>query len=367
MHHSGVLFELFIILAAAVIAVPLAQRLRANSIIGFLIGGLVIGPFGLHLISSNKDISTVAELGVVFLLFMIGLELSRERLRVIGGKFAALGVLQIGLTMIALFACLFLFDNDLPASLVIGGALALSSTAIILKQLSDDHQLHTRFGRAALAVLLLQDVAVGPFLIMVQAAGKAGTETSPWISILSGIGAVAALLLAGRYLLRPMFRAIAALKNPELFAIGTLFAVLAASTLTEMAGLSMALGAFIAGVMLAETEFRHQIEADIAPFRGVFLSLFFMSVGMSVDVSVVYHNALVIVLGVVALIVIKAIVLLILSIALGFHRSTAIRVGLSLAGGGEFAFVMFTLAAQNGAISPDLAPFWCRSSQFRWV
>lgn len=355
MHHSGVLFELFIILAAAVIAVPLAQRLRANSIIGFLIGGLVIGPFGLHLISSNKDISTVAELGVVFLLFMIGLELSRERLRVIGGKFAALGVLQIGLTMIALFACLFLFDNDLPASLVIGGALALSSTAIILKQLSDDHQLHTRFGRAALAVLLLQDVAVGPFLIMVQAAGKAGTETSPWISILSGIGAVALLLLAGRYLLRPMFRAIAALKNPELFAIGTLFAVLAASTLTEMAGLSMALGAFIAGVMLAETEFRHQIEADIAPFRGVFLSLFFMSVGMSVDVSVVYHNALVIVLGVVALIVIKAIVLLILSIALGFHRSTAIRVGLSLAGGGEFAFVMFTLAAQNGAISPDLA------------
>ncbi|MCC4239488.1 cation:proton antiporter domain-containing protein [Thalassospira povalilytica] len=354
MHHS-VLFELFLILAAAVVAVPIAHRLRANSIIGFLIGGFCIGPFGFGLITEREDISTVAELGVVFLLFMIGLELSRERLRVIGGRFAALGLLQILVSMAAIMGVLALLDLPLAASLVIAGALALSSTAIILKQLSDDRQLNTRFGRAALAILLVQDVAVGPFLIMVQAAGNAGTETSPWISILLGFGSVALLLVAGRYLLPHLFRYIASLKNPELFAIGTLFVVLAASTLTEVSGLSMALGAFIAGVMLAETEFRHQIEADIAPFRGVFLSLFFMSVGMSVNANVVYEQFGSVLLWLIALLLIKTAVLFVLSLAIRFERGSALRVAMSLAAGGEFAFVMFALAAQNGAIPRDLA------------
>ena len=354
MHHS-VLFELFLILTAAIIAVPIAHKLRANSIIGFLIGGFFIGPFGFGLISEREDISTVAELGVVFLLFMIGLELSRERLRVIGGRFAALGLFQILVSMLALLGLMIVMEFALPTALVIAGALALSSTAIILKQLSDDRQLNTRFGRAALAILLLQDVAVGPFLIMVQAAGDAGTETSPWISILLGFGAVALLLLVGRYLLPRLFRYIASLKNPELFAIGTLFVVLAASTLTEVSGLSMALGAFIAGVMLAETEFRHQIEADIATFRGVFLSLFFMSVGMSVNVDVVYNEFGTIMMWLGLLLVIKTAVLFVLARAIKFETGSAIRVALSLAAGGEFAFVMFALAAQNGAVPLDIA------------
>lgn len=354
MHHS-VLFELFLILTAAVVAVPIAHRLRANSIIGFLIGGFFIGPFGLGLITEREDISTVAELGVVFLLFMIGLELSRERLRVIGGRFAALGLMQILVSMAALLGVLAMMDMALPTALVIAGALALSSTAIILKQLSDDRQLNTRFGRAALAILLLQDVAVGPFLIMVQAAGNAGTETSPWISILLGFGAVALLLLIGRFVLPRMYRYIATLKNPELFAIVTLFVVLAASTLTEVSGLSMALGAFIAGVMLAETEFRHQIEADIAPFRGVFLSLFFMSVGMSVNANVLWDQLGSVVFWLIMLITIKTAVLFILARAVRFETGSALRVALSLAAGGEFAFVMFALAAQNGAIPFDLA------------
>ena len=354
MHHS-VLFELFLILTAAVVAVPIAHRLRANSIIGFLIGGFFIGPFGLGLITEREDISTVAELGVVFLLFMIGLELSRERLRLIGGRFAALGLMQILVSMAALLGVLAMMDMALPTALVIAGALALSSTAIILKQLSDDRQLNTRFGRAALAILLLQDVAVGPFLIMVQAAGNAGTETSPWISILLGFGAVALLLLIGRFVLPRMYRYIATLKNPELFAIVTLFVVLAASTLTEVSGLSMALGAFIAGVMLAETEFRHQIEADIAPFRGVFLSLFFMSVGMSVNANVLWDQLGSVVFWLIMLITIKTAVLFILARAVRFETGSALRVALSLAAGGEFAFVMFALAAQNGAIPFDLA------------
>lgn len=354
MHHS-VLFELFLILTAAIIAVPIAHKLRANSIIGFLIGGFFIGPFGFGLISEREDISTVAELGVVFLLFMIGLELSRDRLRVIGGRFAGLGVLQILVSMAALLGLLVVMEFPLPTALVIAGALALSSTAIILKQLSDDKQLNTRFGRAALAILLLQDVAVGPFLIMVQAAGDAGTETSPWMSILLGFGSVALLLLVGRYVLPRLFRYIASLKNPELFAIGTLFVVLAASTLTEVSGLSMALGAFIAGVMLAETEFRHQIEADISPFRGVFLSLFFMSVGMSVDADVVYNEFGTIVMWLVLLLVIKTAVLFVLARAIRFETGLAIRVAMSLAAGGEFAFVMFALAAQNGAVQLEMA------------
>ena len=354
MHHS-VLFELFLILAAAIIAVPIAHKLRANSIIGFLIGGFCIGPFGFGLITEREDISTVAELGVVFLLFMIGLELSRERLRVIGGRFAALGLLQILVSMAALLGVLIVMKLALPTALVIAGALALSSTAIILKQLSDDRQLNTRFGRAALAILLMQDVAVGPFLIMVQAAGNAGTETSPWISILLGFGSVALLLLVGRYLLPRLFRYIASLKNPELFAIGTLFVVLAASTLTEVSGLSMALGAFIAGVMLAETEFRHQIEADIAPFRGVFLSLFFMSVGMSVNSDVVYNQFGSIVMWLALLLTIKTAVLFVLARVMRFETGSAIRVALSLAAGGEFAFVMLALAAQNGAVPIDIA------------
>ncbi len=354
MHHS-VLFELFLILTAAIIAVPIAHKLRANSIIGFLIGGFFIGPFGFGLISEREDISTVAELGVVFLLFMIGLALSRDRLRVIGGRFAGLGVLQILVSMAALLGLLVVMEFPLPTALVIAGALALSSTAIILKQLSDDKQLNTRFGRAALAILLLQDVAVGPFLIMVQAAGDAGTETSPWMSILLGFGSVALLLLVGRYVLPRLFRYIASLKNPELFAIGTLFVVLAASTLTEVSGLSMALGAFIAGVMLAETEFRHQIEADISPFRGVFLSLFFMSVGMSVDADVVYNEFGTIVMWLVLLLVIKTAVLFVLARAIRFETGLAIRVAMSLAAGGEFAFVMFALAAQNGAVPLEMA------------
>ncbi|MBC05552.1 cation:proton antiporter [Thalassospira sp.] len=354
MHHS-VLFELFLILTAAIIAVPIAHKLRANSIIGFLIGGFFIGPFGFGLIAEREDISTVAELGVVFLLFMIGLELSRDRLRVIGGRFAGLGLLQILVSMAALLGLLVAMEFALPTALVIAGALALSSTAIILKQLSDDRQLNTRFGRAALAILLLQDVAVGPFLIMVQAAGDAGTETSPWMSILLGFGSVALLLLVGRYVLPRLFRYIASLKNPELFAIGTLFVVLAASTLTEVSGLSMALGAFIAGVMLAETEFRHQIEADISPFRGVFLSLFFMSVGMSVDADVVYNEFGSIVMWLVLLLAIKTAVLFGLARAMRFETGLAIRVGMSLAAGGEFAFVMFALAAQNGAVPLDVA------------
>lgn len=354
MHHS-VLIELFILLTAAIIAVPIAHRLRANSIIGFLVAGFCIGPFGLGLIAEREDISTVAELGVVFLLFMIGLELSRERLRVIGGRFAVLGLFQILVSMAALMGVLVFLDLPLATSLVIAGALALSSTAIILKQLSDDRQLHTRFGRAALAILLMQDVAVGPFLIMVQAAGNAGTETSPWVSILVGIGAVGLLLLVGRYLLPRLFRYIASLKNPELFAIGTLFVVLAASTLTEVAGLSMALGAFIAGVMLAETEFRHQIEADIAPFRGVFLSLFFMSVGMSVDANVVFNEFVAILVWLVTLIAIKTAVLFVLSRFAKLEKGSALRVGLSLSAGGEFAFVMFAIAAQNGAVPVDIA------------
>jgi|TARA_R110002072_G_scaffold98537_2_gene216773 CPA2 family monovalent cation:H+ antiporter-2 len=353
MHH-GVLFELFLILTAAVIAVPLAHRLRANSIIGFLIGGFCIGPFGFGLINERQDIATVAELGVVFLLFMIGLELSRERLRVIGGRFAVLGLFQIGVSMAVLFAGLAVLGFSVPSAVVIAGALALSSTAIILKQLSDDKQLHTKFGRAALAILLIQDVAVGPFLIMVQAAGDAGTETSPWVSILTGIGAVCVLLLVGRYLLPRLFRYIALLKNPELFAIGTLFVVLAASTLTEVAGLSMALGAFIAGVMLAETEFRHQIEADITPFRGVFLSLFFMSVGMSVNADIVFTQFGTIVIWLIALIGTKTGLLFVLALMARFEKGSALRVGMSLAAGGEFAFVMLALAAQNGAIAPDL-------------
>lgn len=353
--HPSVLFELFLILTAAVVAVPIAHRLRANSIIGFLIGGFCIGPFGFGLITERENIATVAELGVVFLLFMIGLELSRERLRVIGGRFAALGLLQILVTMAAIIGVLALSGLPLAASLVIAGALALSSTAIILKQLSDDRQLNTRFGRAALAILLVQDVAVGPFLIMVQAAGNAGTETSPWISILLGFGSVALLLVLGRYLLPTLFRYIASLKNPELFAIGTLFVVLAASTLTELSGLSMALGAFIAGVMLAETEFRHQIEADIAPFRGVFLSLFFMSVGMSVNANVVIGQFGSVILWLIGLLVIKTAVLFVLSRAIQFEQGAALRVAMSLAAGGEFAFVMFALAAQNGAIPGDLA------------
>lgn len=353
MHH-GVLFELFLILTAAVIAVPLAHRLRANSIIGFLIGGFCIGPFGFGLINDLQDIATVAELGVVFLLFMIGLELSRERLRVIGGRFAVLGLFQISVSMAVLFAGLAVLGFSVPSAVVIAGALALSSTAIILKQLSDDKQLHTKFGRAALAILLIQDVAVGPFLIMVQAAGDAGTETSPWISILTGIGAVGILLLVGRYVLPRLFRYIASLKNPEMFAIGTLFVVLAASTLTELAGLSMALGAFIAGVMLAETEFRHQIEADIIPFRGVFLSLFFMTVGMSVNADIVFAQFGTIMLWLIALLGAKTAVLFVLALMARFEKGSAIRVGMSLAAGGEFAFVMLALAAQNGAVSSDL-------------
>lgn len=348
--------DALVFLLAAVIVVPLFQRLKANPVIGYLVAGALIGPFGFALISEVEGSHRLAEYGIVFMLFLIGLELSLERLKAMARYVFGLGLAQVAITGSVLAAGALLLGANYGQAAVIGGALALSSTAFALQILTDRGELHTRLGRIVLAVLLMQDLAVVPGIAVVTALGQEADQLA-WSLTLAALKALAAMVLllgVGRLVLRPLYRLIAAANSPELFAAATLLVVLGTAYATEQAGLSMALGAFLSGLTLAGTEFRHQIEADVKPIRGILLSLFFISVGMLIDPKIVVAQLPSILAVVAALVTVKAAILVMLTRLSGVGWPLSVNVGLHLAEGGEFAFVLFSLAMTAGVIDDGL-------------
>lgn len=369
--QSGIpyLREALIFLAAAGIAVPLLSRLKVSPVLGYLLIGGLIGPYGLGLlvgdypalshavISDIEGVRGLAEIGVVFLMFMIGLELSLNRLWSSRRLVFGMGSLQIAATASLIAWLATLFGAETRSALVIGAALSLSSTAIVMQILVNGRRQALPVGRTGFAILLMQDLAVVPILFMVGVlAVPGGQGLVAGLALALGKAALAIVIIyvAGRLLLRPVLRQVAQARNAEMFTAAVLLAAVGVSVLTAQFGLSMALGALLAGLLLAETEYRHQIEVDIEPFKGLLLGLFFMSVGMGIDWRHVVSSPLVIVAAVACLWLLKAAIISGLALLFGRRRPVAVETGLLLGQGGEFAFVILGAAASLGLIAGEL-------------
>ena len=374
MEHAAVDFSLYkdalIVLGAAGVVVPLFHRLRLSPVLGYMLVGLVVGPFGLGALAANQPwlgyvtindqaaIEPIAELGVVLLLFMIGLELSFERLWLMRRLVFGLGSLQVVACAGGIIAATLVLTHDPVGAVVAGLALAMSSTAVVLQVLSEDKGLNTPAGRAAFAILLFQDLSVVPVLFALGALAPSHA--------VSGMGpvvlAVAQVLLAvgviiggGRLVLRPLFRSVARTRSPELFIAACLFVVIATGLLTAAAGLSMALGALIGGLLLAGTEYRRQVEVTIEPFKGLLVGVFLISIGMSLNLRTLFAHPLLILAASIALVVGKAAI--IAGLARGFRLpwTGGVRIGLLLGAGGEFSFVIVAVALAQGLLAQNAA------------
>ncbi len=350
------LLQFLILLLAALAAVTAAVRLGLGPIPGYLVAGMLVGPHGLALVGESRLVQVLAEFGVVFLLFAVGLELPLARLRSVGGRGLALGLLQIVLTTIALSALAALLGIPAKAALVLGMGLALSSTAVVVRILSEQRLLTSRMGRAAFAVLLLQDIAVAPMLIAVLALGGSGNFTLALaITTLKAAVFVAAALLLGPRLLEFAYRQAAVIGLDELFVALTLLVAVAFAWSAQLAGLSLAFGGLMAGMLLADTSFRHQVGADVRPFRGLLVGLFFLVVGMHTDPLRPAREWAVVLLLAGGLIAVKGALAAAVARALGQGWRLALRLGLLLAQGGEFAFVIWDAAARLGLLPQVLA------------
>jgi len=356
LHFSEIFYDILIFLVAAVVVVPLFQRLRTSPVLGYLAAGVLVGPHGLALIRDSAAAHTLAEFGVVFLLFMIGLELSIERLRTLGRYVFGLGFLQVLLTSILIGSVAWALGSTTAAAITIGGGLALSSTAFVLQLLAERGERATSHGTVSFAILLFQDLAIVPLLLLVNLLGEGEGSFLGAMAIAIAEAGIAMLLVivGGRLILRPIYRIIAETGNSELFVATTLLIVLGIGWLMSLVGISMVLGAFLAGLLLSETEYRHQVEADIRPFRGILLGLFFMTVGMSIDIALIQNELLKISLLVIGLIVGKTLVTTALCRAFGLPVGQSVRTGLLLSQGGEFGFILFLTAGLLGILSPDI-------------
>ena len=358
MHGQGNLELFLIFLLAEVVAVPLFRRFGLGAVLGYLVAGVAMGPFGLRLVKDPASVLGFSELGVVLLLFVIGLELSPARLWVMRRPVFGVGGLQVLITALALGAITALLGLGWKANLVIGLGLALSSTAVGLQLLAERKELNTGFGRLAFAILLFQDLAAIPLLALIPLLGeaKAASQSAPPLdAVLRALGMIAVVVIGGRLLLRQLFRAVAWTKMPEVFTATSLLVVVGTAWLMQWGGLSMGLGAFLAGVLLADSEFRHELEAQIEPFKGLLLGLFFIAVGMSIDVHRVMAEPVLIAEGVAVLLLLKAAILVLLGLRPGkLPAREALMLGAVLALGGEFAFVVFAEALRVGLIDAVL-------------
>ena len=336
-----------ILLLDAVLVVIVFRLLKLPAMIGYLLVGLVIGPHGLRLISDTEDTRNLAEFGVVFLMFSIGLEFSLARLATMRRIVFGLGASQVALTLAVVVAAALGSGADWRAGVVLGGAIAMSSTAIVSKMLAEKLELNTLHGRQVIGVLLFQDLAVVPLLILIPALAQhpddLGTELM--LASLKAAVVLSILLYFGQRPMRAWFHLVARQKSSELFVLNVLLITLGLAYVTEFAGLSLALGAFVAGMLISETEYRYQVEGEIKPFRDVLLGLFFVTVGMKLDIPLVLGNVLWVALALLVLIVLKALLIGGLSRLFGSDTGAAARTGLDLAQGGEFGFVLLSLAA----------------------
>jgi monovalent cation:proton antiporter-2 (CPA2) family protein len=358
MQHGELGFLTFglVLLTAAVLSVPIARRLGLSAIVAYLIAGIVIGPHGLAAFGTPESIIPVSELGVVMLLFLIGLELELGRLVALRRAIFGLGAAQLALTALAIGVLAYLVGLvDWRGAVVAGVALAMSATAIALEILEERGQLQQDYGQRAFAILLFQDMAVVPLLaalpLLAQAGGSTHTDVGDGLRAVALIvGAILLIVVAGRYLLNPFFRLLAQTGSREVMTAAALLVVLGAALIMQKTGMSMALGAFLAGVLLAESNYRHELEADIEPFRGLLLALFFMGIGMSIDLAVVRANVWLILVAAVVITALKAGIVWLLFRATCVREADALRAGSVLTAAGEFAFVLIPLGGSLGVL-----------------
>jgi CPA2 family monovalent cation:H+ antiporter-2 len=356
MHIPHTLLVVLMVLASAVGVVVIFRRLQLSPVLGYLAAGALIGPAGFGIINDLDAVAHMAEFGVVFLMFVIGLELSFERLAAMRRHVFGLGTLQVFLTAGAIFGVSIVLGVETEAALIIGGGLALSSTALVLQVVQENNGQNTQMGRVSLAILLLQDLIVVPLLVLVPLLGKEDVAISSALghAALNAVIALVATFVIGRALLRPLFRMVAAAGTTEIFEAFTLLLVLGIATAFQASGLSMAMGAFVAGLLVAETEYKHQVEADILPFKSLLLGLFFMFVGMQLDFELLYHQHWLILGIVVGLMGIKTIITALLCRIFGMKTAKSWHAGLLLSQGGEFGFILFSLAGKEGLFSPQI-------------
>jgi CPA2 family monovalent cation:H+ antiporter-2 len=349
---------ILVLLAASVFVVTLARRLGLPAILGYVTVGLILGPHASGLFAESDTTHLLAELGVVFLLFTLGLEFSWPRMVAMRREVFGLGAMQVGGTTAVVALIARLFGLEWAQCIVLGGVVAMSSTVLIVQQLAERAELNRTHGRLAFSVVLFQDIAIVPFLALAAALapdGEAFTMSNTLKLLGAGIVAVLVVLAAGRWLLRPLLYVIAHSRLRELFTLAVLLVALSSAWASHLAGLSMALGAFLAGMMLAETEYSHQVESVIRPFRDILLGLFFISVGMLLDLFALWRELWLILALVIAIVVIKAFVASIATRVFVDSNFKAVRTGVTLAVGGEFGIALLTLLLQNRAIDPAIA------------
>ena len=355
-----------IYLAAAIVAVPIAKRLGLGSVLGYLIAGILIGPYALGVVGDQTDVMHFAEFGVVMMLFLVGLELQPSRLWTLRHSILGLGGLQVVLSAAAIFAfCYWFFAMHWQTALAIGLMLALSSTAIVLQSLEEKGWLKQEAGQNAFSVLLFQDIAIIPILALLPLLAFAPQGNSKdvndsiiaswpiWQQVGVSVAVIAAIIAGGKYVSAPLFRYIAQTHMREIFTIFALFLVVAISLVMQSIGLSPALGTFLAGVVLAESEFRHELEADIEPFKGLLLGLFFITVGASINFELLFNQFSIVIALVVLLIVIKACILFALAVTFNISSKQKLLFTLALAQGGEFAFVLLSVTTTLSILTPE--------------
>ena len=355
-----------IYLAAAIVAVPIAKRVGLGSVLGYLIAGILIGPYALGIVGDQTDVMHFAEFGVVMMLFLVGLELQPARLWKLRHSILGLGGLQVVLTAAAIFAfCYWVFTMHWQTALAIGLMLALSSTAIVLQSLEEKGWLKQEAGQNAFSVLLFQDIAIIPILALLPLLAFAPQSSSKdisdsiiaswpvWQQVGVSVAVIAAIIAGGKYVSAPLFRYIAQTHMREIFTIFALFLVVAIALVMQSIGLSPALGTFLAGVVLAESEFRHELEADIEPFKGLLLGLFFITVGASINFELLADEFTTVIALVALLIVVKACILFALAITFNISKKQRLLFALALAQGGEFAFVLLSVTTTLSILTPE--------------
>jgi monovalent cation:proton antiporter-2 (CPA2) family protein len=354
----SLLAQIAIFLAAAVIAVPIFRYFKLGSVLGYLAAGIIIGPAGLGLISRIDTTQHIAEFGIVLLMFVIGLELQPSRLWVMRKPIFGLGLAQVVVTTLGLgSAAYFGFEQNEASALIIGFGLSMSSTALVLQVLAERGQLNSQYGRSAFSILLFQDVAVLPALALLPLLGVAAARTTGpggWL-LIKFVAVLTTVIIGGRYVLRPMLRIVAATGVAEAFTAAGLLIVISTALLVSQVGLSLPLGAFLAGVLLADSEFRHELEADIEPFKGLLLGLFFITVGMSANLGLVLQKPLTLAGLTLGFMGLKVAVLWAIGRLSGLSPTASRGLAFSLPSGGEFAFVLFGLGATLGIIDTDIA------------
>lgn len=353
--YAAELLPAVALLGSGIVAVTLFKRLGLGSVLGYISAGLLIGPFGFALFSHPGTILHVAELGVVMFLFVIGLEMQPSRLWQLRGYIFGLGVCQVALCIALLTVSgVWLFDLAPVVALIAAAGFTLSSTAIVFQLLDERGEIATPAGQRVVSILLLEDLAIVPLLALVAFLAPGSDGPAGWVDIGLGVGAIVALIVIGHLLLNPLFRLLAAARAREVMTAAALLVVLGAALLMELGGLSMAMGAFLAGVLLSESVFRHQLEADVEPFRGILLGLFFIGVGMSLDLALVASEWLLILLGVAVYMSVKALGIYAVARLLRADHREAIYRTVLLAQGGEFAFVLYAAAGGAGLLSAEV-------------